>query len=184
MTQPKTRLKHMLRYSPKPIEAYTKVLAGKSYGPAHSKLLDTPESWNLAYLSHDYVAEFQHKDPMFTTHVRRTLQTKLDGTGLGIGHDPTTLVGSLLSLPAPRFVYLLRGNPHLVSTLPLFTAYGETWLATILNRERLCEAGSFVDHWAEGAEAKSLGETVALLTRIRRPPPPGGWTTLKLTGLR
>ena len=99
MTQPKTRPKHMLRYSPKPIEAYTKVLAGKPYGPAESKLLDTAQAWNLAYLSHDYDAEFQHKDPMFTTHVRRTLQTKLDGSGLGIGHDPTTLVGSLMGLP-------------------------------------------------------------------------------------
>lgn len=175
MTQPKTRLKHMLRYSPKPIEAYTIVLAGKPYGPAHSKLLDTPESWNLAYLSHDYVAEFQHKDPMFTTHVRRTLQTKLDGTGLGIGHDPTTLVGLLLSLPAPRFVYLLRGNPHLVSTLPLFTAYGETWLATILNRERQCEAGSFVDHWNDSVlaqAAQAAPETSALFARLRRQPPP------------
>lgn len=184
MTLPKTRHKQMLRYSPKPIEDYTKVLAGKPYGPAHSKLLDSPEAWNLAFLSHDYDAEFQHRDPMFTTYVRRTLQTRLDGEGLGIGHDPTTLVGSLLTLPAPRFVYLLRGNHQLVSTLPLFTAYGANWLANILNRERLCEAGSFVDHWAEGAEAKSEAVAAELFARIRRPPPPGGWLTLKLTGLR
>ena len=138
----------MLRYSPKSIEDYSKVLSGKTYGPAQSKLLDTVEAWNLAFLSHDFMVEFQHKDPHFTTHVRRTLQTKLDGTGLGIGLDPSTLVGSLLSLPAPTVVYFLQGHPQLMATLPLFQAYGDRWLAAIHGRERLCEWGWQPDPWA------------------------------------
>lgn len=157
----------MLRYSPKPIEDYTKVLADKPYGPAHSKLLDTQEAWNLAFLSHDYVTEFQHKDPMFTTHVRRTLQTRLDGSGLGIGHDPTTLVGSLLSLPAPRFVYLLRGQPKLLATLPLFVNYGEAWLSKLAQREWLCETGWQPDRWSEQQQNVSQHLTMAAIIKVR-----------------
>ena len=168
MTLPKTRHRQMLLYAPKPIEAYTRTLGGKRYGPEYSKLLDSPEAWNLAFLSHDYDKEFQHSDPQFTTLVRRTLQTRLDGRGLGIGLDPTTLVGSLLNLPAPRFVYLLRCNPTLVGTLPLFAAYGESWLKTIELRERVCETG-----WKEdgmGTTTKIACEVAAnLIAKLRKP---------------
>ena len=141
MTPPKTRPKHMLRYSPKPIGAYTKVLGGKPYGPAESALLDTAAAWNLAYLSHDWQALFQHPDPMFSTHVRRSTQTRLDGTGLGLLEDERRLVGSMLALTAPRFVYLIRRSPALAS-LPLYMAYGKPWLDTIEARSHHCEWGA------------------------------------------
>ena len=139
MTQKMTPLTGVARYSPKPIQEYDKVLAGKVYGPSTSKLLDTTEAWNLAFLSHDFESDFQHKDPLFTTHVRRTAQTRLDGTGLGIGQDPATLVGSLLTLPAPRFVYLISQNEKLLESLPLYAAYGDAWLKIIAARDRLCD---------------------------------------------
>ena len=139
MTQKMTPLTGVARYSPKPIQEYDKVLAGKVYGPSTSKLLDTTEAWNLAFLSHDFESDFQHKDPLFTTHVRRTAQTKLDGTGLGIGQDPATLVVSLLTLPAPRFLYLISQNEKLLESLPLYAAYGDAWLKIIVSRERLCD---------------------------------------------
>ena len=159
----------MLIYAPKPIEEYTRVLGGKHYGPEFSKLLDTPQAWNLAFLSHDYDKEFQHSDPQFTTLVRRTLQTRLDGGGLGIGLDPSTLVDSLMGLPAPRVVYLLRCNPTLVNTLPLFIAYGGEWLKTIEARERLCAAG-----WHEDLEFHHVPQSItdaasSLIAKFRKP---------------
>lgn len=131
----------MLRYSPKPIEGYTQVLGGKPYGPAESALLDSPAAWNLAYLSHDWVSQFQHPDPMFSTHVRRSTQTRLDGTGLGLLEDESRLVGSMMAMTAPRFVYLIRRSPALTS-LPLYLAYGKSWLDTVDSRARHCEWGA------------------------------------------
>lgn len=141
MTSPNTRHQHMLRYSPKPVEGYTKVLGGKSYGPADSALLNTPAAWNLAYLSHDWQAQFQHPDPMFSTHVRRSIQTRMDGTGLGLLEDESSLVGSMMAMTAPRFVYLIRRSQALTS-LPLYLAYGKSWLDTVDSRARHCEWGA------------------------------------------
>jgi hypothetical protein len=133
-----------IRYSPRPRETYQGFVEGRGYGPATSALLDSQEAWNLAYLSHDFEKVLMHRDPYFTTHVRRTTQTLLDGSGLDLtGSSPRSgLVASLLRAPAPRFVYLIQRHAVLKS-LPMYTAYGEAWLTTIEARARIC----CVDDW-------------------------------------
>lgn len=152
-----------IRYSPRPRETYQGSVEGTRYGPATSTLLDSHEAWNLAYLSHDFEKVLTHKDPYFTTNVRRTTQTILDGSGLDLtGSSPVSgLVASLLRAPAPRFVYLIQRHATLKS-LPMYTAYGEAWLATIAARARIC----CVDDWepdniSDLTQAKTV---LALLT--------------------
>lgn len=136
----KTLNQNVIRYSPKPKEEYKASLRGSEYGVATYSLIDTPEMWNLAYLSYDFDAQVLHKDPYFSTHVRRTCQTRLDCTGLDLtGSSPARgMVSYLLRLPAPRFVHLIENHPVL-PTLPLFTAYGAGWLNTIKDRAKLCQ---------------------------------------------
>lgn len=116
-----------MRYSPKP---------QKDYAAAVSGLIDTPERWNLAWLSHDW-GKGHPKDPNYTVLVRRTTQCKLDGSGpmLVPGPDPT--VADMLGLPAPRFAYLIKDHAALPS-LPLFQAYGQKWLEAINQRAKDC----------------------------------------------
>lgn len=130
----------MIRYSPKPKEDYTEVHSGKSYGVGTYSLLDSPEMWNLAYLSFDFDSSVYHKDPDFSTHVRRTCQSKLDGSGPDLVGSAlaSELIASLLSLPAPRFVYLIENHPVLPN-LPMYLAYGPEWLTTIRSRAKICQ---------------------------------------------
>lgn len=132
----------MIRYSPRPRDQYFRKVGSTILGPVTSKLLDRVEMWNLAYLSFDYERTLEHPDPLFTTHVRRTAQSRLDGSGPAPGECPTKLVESLLNLPAPRFTYLVLRNKPLLQSLPLFKAYGAAWLQSIAERERLCEWGA------------------------------------------
>jgi hypothetical protein len=151
-----------IRYSPRPKETYQGSLEGTRYGPATSTLLDTQEAWNLAYLSHDFEKVLMHKDPYFTTNVRRTTQTLLDGSGLDLtGSSPLSRhVASLLRAPAPRFVYLIQRHAVLTS-LPMYTAYGEAWLATIEARARICG----VDDW-EPDKISDLTQAKAVLALL------------------
>lgn len=129
----------VIRYSPRPISDYTKTHAGVELGPGTSVMLKPAQAWNLAYLSYDYDKSIQHPDPEFTVLVRRTCQTKLDGTGLDVvGNSGVPLVESLLELPAARFVHLITQHPAL-KTLPMFTAYGQPWLDTITARSYKCQ---------------------------------------------
>ncbi len=143
-----------------------RIIGKHAYGPATSTLLDSEATWNLAFLSHDFNKTIDHPDPNFTTHVRRTVQTKLDGSGLGIGEDPATLVASLLVLPAPRFVYLIKKHKVLQS-LPLSQVYGQEWLETIEKRSWLCEVESDlnVSHYPD---IQNLEQAQELIERIRR----------------
>jgi hypothetical protein len=127
-----------VRYSVKPIEEYKQIVGGKVYGPAMSTLLSQPEAWNLAYLSHVYDRSFSHPDPYFSTNVRRTVQSRLDGSGPDLAgeHQPAELVQAMLNLIAPRFVYLIRRSPILES-LPMYLAYGPSWVDLIDRRARL-----------------------------------------------
>lgn len=164
MTASKTRTS--LRYSPKPRSDYVKIIGKHSYGPATSTLLDSDATWNLAFLSHDFNKTIDHPDPNFTTHVRRTVQTKLDSSGLGIGEDPATLVASLLALPAPRFVYLIKKH-KVLRALPLYQTYGQEWLDAIEGRSWLCmvESESTV---AQYPDIQNLEQAQELIERIRR----------------
>lgn len=138
-----------------------------TYGPATSSALDTVERWNLAFLSFDFDAALEHPDPNFTTHVRRSTQTRLDGSGLDICSPLADglVLGCLLRLPAPRFVYLLRQSPALPH-LPLYQAYGDAWLDLIEQRCRICQTE---DDDASGADITTdLVEAQAILERVRR----------------
>lgn len=132
----------MINYSPKPRSAYRWESGGHSYGPATSRLLDTPETWNLAYLSHDFESQRSHPDPGFTTFVRKTVQARLDGTGPDSRPDAHNIVGTLLQLPAPRFVHLIRHH-SVLPKLPMFLAYGQGWLETMDRRSRICMADGY-----------------------------------------
>jgi hypothetical protein len=142
MTQ--LKLLEQMNYSPQPRSAYRWIVGGHSYGPATSPLLDTPQAWNLAFLSHDYESRREHPDPNFSTHVRRTTQVRLSGNGIDLTSTESGLMGSLLLLPAPRFVYLIKHHP-LLPKLPMFEHYGPQWLEVIDKRSRVCVADSHVD---------------------------------------
>ncbi|RFO94734.1 hypothetical protein DIC66_21900 [Rhodoferax lacus] len=138
MSAPHTNNQTTLRYSPRPLSTYTKTTGNTSFGPSTSRLLTTPEAWNLAYLSHDYDVRIQPLDPHFTVHINRTVRFRLDGSGSDlVSTQLDGLFGSLLNQPAPRFVYLLRQHPALTQ-LPMYVAYGDAWLETLAQRERLC----------------------------------------------
>jgi len=156
-------VQEMIRYSPKPRDQYFRRVGGNVYGPAGSKLLDKVEIWNLAYLSFDYDSFLEHPDPLFTTHVRRTAQSRLDGSGAAPNECPTKLVMSLLTLPAPRFTYLVLRNKPLLQSLPLFRAYGATWLQSIVERDKLCGWGAPHE---EELDPESHEETRSALFKI------------------
>lgn len=155
---PQTKLKPLIRYSPRPLSEYAKTLGALTVGPYDSPMLRTTAAWNLAYLSYDYEKSMQHHDPQFTVHVRRTAQTRLDGSGVDLADqdDPTTTVAGWLALPAPRFVHLVANHPILHS-LPLFKAYGQDWLSTITARSYLCQTDENPpDNVVDFALAKAL----------------------------
>lgn len=130
------------RYSTFPQSHYVKKTKKVGYGTASSALLDTLQAWNLAYLSFDFENKLTHPDPHFTVHVRRSIQTRLtDGTQDLVEPEPFLgLVGSLLLLPAPRFTHLIKPL-ELLKSLPLYVAYGESWLETITARSWICGYG-------------------------------------------
>ena len=164
MTQltPKTTASEPYRYSPKPREAYEKSKSGrKTYTAASCQLIEDVVTWNLTYLSHDIESMRLHSDPAFHVLVRRTIQTLLDGSGPDLTRmsDPKTRIEHWLTLPAPRFAYLVRQHPHL-STLPLYQAYGESWLQLIEKRSWLCQ-------YQPDAEPYPLGDPFANLEDAR-----------------
>lgn len=148
-----------VRYSPKPLIEYQANYKGRPYGPATSSLLTaSPEAWNLAYLSHDYDSLLQPADPYFTTNVRRTVQSRLDGSGPDLSGTvpPKQLVQGMLHLDAPRFVYLIQKRPHL-RTLPMYLAYGESWVQTMEQRARkICVDATPVEPITDLQEAQTL----------------------------
>ncbi len=156
----------MIRYSPRPRDQYFRKVGSTILGPVTSKLLDRVEMWNLAYLSFDYECALEHPDPLFTTYVRRTVQSRLDGSGPAPGECPTKLVESLLNLPAPRFTYLVLRNKPLLQSLPLFKAYGAAWVQSIVQRERLCEWGA--KHEEPLAPGSCLQTQAAIFTAMKR----------------
>ena len=139
---PQTNMrKTLIRYSPRPLATYRTTGRAADYGPATSAILVQPGAWNLAYLSFDYEQSLQPLDPHFTVNVRRTVKSKLDGSGIDMAgtEHPSLLVESLLALPAPRFVHLIERHP-IVHSLPMYLAYGDAWLRTIRTRSFLCQA--------------------------------------------
>jgi hypothetical protein len=144
-----------MNYSPQPLSTYRWRSGESEYGPATSALLTTQAAWNLAYLSHDYANVRVPPDPMFTVHVRKTTQVRLDGSGGDLTGMSKGLVGELLLLPAPRFVYLIKHHPVLPQ-LPMFKSYGQQWLEVIEKRSRICVSDSHVDKLPDIKEEDDL----------------------------
>lgn len=99
----------------------------------------TPEAWNLAFLSHDY-GSGSPPDPQFGVHVARTLQLNLltghlDLAGLT---DPDDTVTPWLREPAPYFARMVQAlSQHQLTWVPLYQAYGESWLESVGRRSHL-----------------------------------------------
>ncbi len=119
-----------IRYSrqpPQDYQAFTK-----------SALLQRPEVWNLAYLSHDYDRRPRHPDAEFVPLVRKTAQFCLSTCKPDLTFMGQNLLAEKLLMPAPWFVNWLHKNPRIKVQLPLFQAYGQAWLGTIEQRARMC----------------------------------------------
>ena len=160
----------MIRYSPRPLSTYSRKIGQTKIGPADSAMISNTGIWNLAYLSYDFEKSLQHPDPNFTVLVRHTFRTRLDGSGVDIAgiQNPDELVGSLLALTAPRFTYIISRHTVL-TTLPMYQAYGYAWLATIDARARVCQ---FDDEDSESTPPEQLDLSAAranlkkILTRV------------------
>ena len=127
-----------MRYSPRPIEDYGRVVGGKFIGPRTSLLLrEEVERWNLAFLSFDYDARPVPQNPQFTSLVVKTVATRLDTGEIDYNASGPMLVRSLLKLPAPQFVKVIEVH-SILAQLPLYKALGDAWLATIKERSWLC----------------------------------------------
>jgi len=129
----------VIRYSPRPIEAYRDPRTG--FGPDASKFLaEDPLAWNLAYLSHPYESLRSPADPKFTTHVRWTLRTHMQsGRVMAPGESPDShTLAAIFRMPAPYAVRWLDRNKHICRSTPLYRAYGDAWLELVRCRERAC----------------------------------------------
>ncbi|MBT2325526.1 hypothetical protein J7E62_24640 [Variovorax paradoxus] len=135
-----------MRYSPRPIEDYGRVIRGKFIGPRTSLLIkEDAERWNLAFLSFDYDARPVPQNPQFTSLVVKTVATRLDTGAIDYNARGPLIVRSLLKLPAPQFVKVIEFH-SILTQLPLYRALGNSWLTTIKERSYLCAtAGSDVE---------------------------------------
>lgn len=156
-----------MRYSPRPIESYDRVIKGGSYGPHNSAFLNYDlEAWNLAFLSYDYDARPTHPDPQFTILAIRTVNTVLNTGALDLlGLLPASMtVRSLLRMPAPQAVKVLL-EKSLFQRLPLYKAYGQTWLDTIQKRSWICRT-QIQDKEAQLEDIESTAEVREILKNI------------------
>jgi hypothetical protein len=116
------------------------------YG-ARGFVLDSVEAWNLAFLSHDY-REGPPKDPQFGIYVKHTLQFDRSTHRVDLSNllDDRLTVRPWLRQPAPYFVRcVVELHAGSLMALPLYAAYGQRWLATLQERERLyCEPFNIV----------------------------------------
>ena len=129
-----------LRYSPLPIESYTRLHAGVAVGPATSEFLsESTEAWNLAFLSHPYELEEIHPDPHFTTHVRWSLRMVLKTGVIDLAETlpEEQKFAPIMRLPAPRVALLLRSRTSWAKRLPLYKRYGPAWFEMVAERSRL-----------------------------------------------
>lgn len=165
-----------LRYSPKPITAYSLVLpGGVNAGPAFAEFLkNDAEAWNLAFLSHPYEKRAEHPDPNFTIYVRRTLNVVLSTGSVDVlGKLPAKmLVRGLLQLPAHEFVDQVSSlqtiaNGPLLGHLPLFKAYGQHWLHTAAARAELCLRAPVASEHQPGDDVPHVADAAAVLKKFK-----------------
>lgn len=112
------------------------VRAPQSYALGKRGLLaNDVDAWNLAWLSHGVTF---HPDPRFTALVRRTLQFVLVTGGIDlIDRVPITdKVRGLMRFAPAHVVKKILEAEHLAD-MPLYAAYGSTWVETMTKRARL-----------------------------------------------
>jgi hypothetical protein len=119
------------RYSSEPIGAY-------KHASMFKLLVEDEVTWNLAYLSWDFEAKKGIPDAHFSVHCHRTLQFVVEtGEFDLIAAVPNKYkVRGLMSCLPPQAAYRIA-NLSRVEELPLFRAYGQTWLDTLHARSRL-----------------------------------------------
>ncbi len=119
------------RYSPEPVEAYKHASMFKFFAVDEA-------TWNLAYLSWDFEAKRDMPDPHLSVHCLRTLQFVVETGEIDLTDSlpEKCKVRGLMSCPAPQAVHRLT-NLSRVKELPLFRAYGQKWLDTMVARSRL-----------------------------------------------
>lgn len=119
------------RYSSEPLEAY-------KHASMFKLLADDEVTWNLAYLSWDFESKRAIPDSHFSVNCHRTLQFVVETGELDLaGSIPNKFkVRGLMSCPAPQAVHRIA-NLSRVKELPLFRAYGQNWLDTLVARSRL-----------------------------------------------
>lgn len=165
-----------LRYSPKPIEAYS--VPHLQGGPAFAEFLrNDAEAWNLAFLSHPYELRAEHPDPQFTILVRRTVNTVLASGSVDIvGKLPAyLLVRGLLRRPADEFVReiaaaraLAAGEDRpLLEMLPLYVAYGDDWVNSILSRAAKCLRAPVASEYEPGDDVPHVNDAAAAIRKLK-----------------
>lgn len=119
------------RFSPEPVHAYQ--AAGM-----FKLLLEDEAAWNLAYLSWDFDNPELRPDPNFSVNVRRTLQFVLATGQIDLTESVSRLekVHGLINGIPPQVARRLTELKR-VTELPLFKAYGQSWLDMVLCRSRL-----------------------------------------------
>lgn len=144
------------RFSPEPIGAY-------KYASMFKLLAQDEVTWNLAYLSWDFEAKKGIPDAHFSVHCHRTLQFIFD-TGeldlVGAISDKYKVRG-LMTCPSPQAVRLIA-NLSRVKELPLYRAYGHSWLDTLLARSRLYREPVDAEF---DFEVKSLAQALSVIEK-------------------
>ena len=156
--------RYINRYSPRPIDAYSRNVRGVVVGPASSCVLNWDgEAWNLAWLSHEYETMREPADPRFTTLVQQSVNMvrasgRIDITGL---LDPSQTMRGLLQLAPEEFMYRAETDGSITRTA-LYAAYGDAWLDRV--RER-AHAG-----WqrAEQSTGMRLSVAASILARFTK----------------
>jgi hypothetical protein len=145
-----------IRYSPEPIGAY-------KIASMFKLLADDETAWNLAYLSWDFEATRGYPDAHFSVHCHRTLQFIVEtGEFDLIAAVPNKYkVRGLMSCPPPQAAYRIA-NLSRMKELPLFRAYGQTWLDTLYARSRLYRELHDVEF---DFEIKSLAQALNVIER-------------------
>ena len=144
------------RYSREPLEAY-------KHASMFKLLADDEVTWNLAYLSWDFESRRATPDSHLSVNCHRTLQFVVETGELDlIGSIPNKFkVRGLMSCPAPQAVQRIA-NLSRVKELPLFRAYGQNWLDTLLARSRLYREPDDIEF---DFEIKGLAQAISVIQK-------------------
>lgn len=150
------------RYSPFPLEHYTREIVSRKTGQTlrigigTSRLLKAdPLAWNLAWLSYNVERSCTNFYPLFLRDVERTANPPL--------------LREWLVLPAPAFVLrFLRIPRAAVRCLPMYKVWGDQWLGRLIMRSRLAQPPTPLDAELDRDDLAIADSTKALLETLSR----------------